>query len=352
MWICAESSVVVQTCRETVDVCLSVLAVSLGCFSSLQADRFIISNIVCQINEQSTAEAVAQTVVNKVCLDHQEKFNESNGQFCKEREDMTLLIRLFSANLRKRSTPSTPPMCVSVSPGVHSASKKSPDIMPVSIPFNEVQEISEAQLNKPPKLVIPMPKSRYGANQSSSQPNSRVSTPVTLVRTAATPPVAFYRHLSHVAENGNATSTSTVATTSSTAQSPALDVPFASPPVLSPSIEITRPMSETPLTVDVEDNFAMDEVKDALAIVTESNIATLKEELVEEEHVEDKSVDEDKDSTEEQIPKAPDVPPEDGKVDSYIDFTEFKRKIDEAGGEAAVFAAFMSPSIKSDGKRS
>ena len=302
----------------------------------------IVSHIVCEINEQSTAEAVAQTVVNKICRDHQDQFIESNGKICKEREDMTLLVRLFSANLRKKSTPVTPPMSVSVSSNLHLGSRKSPDVIPVSIPFDESPKKSEMIQAKLPKLVIPSQKLRLGTTQSSSQPNSRVSTPVTLMRTAATPPVAFYRNLSQVSEGSKISTptspTNSTSTTSSlTWQSPA----STSPRSASPWAKTVKAVPG-PLTVEVENSQSSDadEGSDML-VVAEKTLNALKLESLEDGDDGNETVEEE--DEEEEPEEAEEAPPSDGKVDPYIDFTEFIKKINEAGGEEVVFAEFMHP---------
>ena len=299
----------------------------------------IVSRIVCEINEQSTAEAVSQNVVNKVCREHQDQYNESNGKICKEREDMTLLVRLFSANLRKKSTPMTPPISVSVGTSVRSGGRKSPGVIPVSIPFDESLEPSDA-LPKP-KLVIPA-RLPSQSNQSSSQPSSRVSTPVTLVRTAATPPVAFYRNLSQLSE-GSKTSTPTSPTNSTSTTSSltiAFDMSATSPRSASPWNETVRAKPNVPLTVDVGENQipGIDGINDVLAIAKKS-LDTLK--LDSFDDVEAGGVEEERNQQEAPLENTPEAPLDDNKVEPYIDFTEFIRRINEAGGEAVVFGEFM-----------
>ena len=296
----------------------------------------IVSRIVCEINEQSTAEAVAQNVINKVCREHQDQYNESNGKICKEREDMTLLVRLFSANLRKKSTPVTPPILIS-DRTARSGNKKSPDVMPVSIPYDEKPKKSDAILRLP-KLVIPTPKLPY-LPQSSSQPNSRVSTPVSLIKTSSTPPVAFYRNLSQVSE-GSRTSTPTsptnsASTTSSLAmQSPATEV-FSTPTrSMSPWAETVQ-MKHSPLTVELGESQMVD-MEDALAIA-EKAPDTLKVESLEDSD----GSEEEASQPEVQHANSTEAPVGDNKVDPYVDFTEFIRKINEAGGEEVVFKEFM-----------
>lgn len=307
-----------------------------------QANRVIISNIVHEIHEQSTAEAVAQTVVSKICREHQDKFIEMNGKVCKEREDMTLLIRLFSANLRKKSTPTTPPMSISISPMVHSGNRRSPDVMPVSIPFQDNPKCSENPPNQRPKIVIPG--RRLWINQSSSQPNSRVSTPVTLMRTAATPPVAFYRYLSQVSEGSKVSTPSPTTSTSMSSlniQSPTIDTAHASPRSMSPWAETVKPVLNNPLRIHVDDEEPTDAnvIIGALAIA-KSDLGTVTAQQIVNDQSEKAAED---GSSQPEVEKELDELLDDDKVDPYIDFTEFILKINDAGGEAVVFAEFMHP---------
>ena len=302
----------------------------------------IVSRIVCEISDQSTAEAVAQNVVNKVCREHQDQYNESNGKICKEREDMTLLVRLFSANLRKKSTPITPPISVSVGTAVRSGGRKSPGVIPVSIPFDKSVEPSDA--HSKPVLIIPA-RTPPQNNQSFSQPSSRVSTPVTLMRTAATPPVAFYRNLSQLSERSKTSTptspTNSTSTTSSlTTQSPAFDTSAPSPRSVSPWAETVTAKANVPLTVDVGENQipGIDGINDALAIA-EKSLDTLKLDPICDDEA--GRVEAERSQQEVQLEHTAEAPLDENKVEPYIDFSEFIRRVNEAGGEAVVFEEFI-----------
>ena len=303
----------------------------------MQAIQAIVSRIVQNINEQTSAEAVAQNVLNELCREHQDKYINSKGQHCKERDDMTLLVRLFSATLRKKSTQATPPIIISGDKAVHSSDNKQPGIFPVSIPYDESPKKSEdAAFAKLPKLVIPVPRAPLGSSHSSSQPPSRVSTPVTLAQTAVTPPVIFYRHLANLSE-GSTTSTptsptnSTSTTSSLTIQSCGIDLSSSSPRSESPWAETTIPKPNIPLSIDVgESQVAFTDEPNCPLKIAEKALDALVLDSVESD--EDDGGQTGENQQEVQDERAPEVKNEDGKVEPYTDFSEFITKINEAGG--------------------
>ncbi|XP_065065554.1 TGF-beta-activated kinase 1 and MAP3K7-binding protein 1-like isoform X2 [Rhopilema esculentum] len=308
-------------------------------------NTFIVSLVAYELTEQSTTEAAAQAVVDKICREHQDQFKRSNGTTCKEREDMTLLIRLFSATLRKKSTPITPPIHVSENGMLKNMGGKSPEVMHVTIPFTQSQEPKLPRFK--PTLIMPNVKQRSPLAQSFSQPNSRVSTPVTLTKTAATPPIAFYRNLSHVSEDSQtASSINTPSTSSSTDLLGSATIESSSTAVSSSSSSrCISPWSSTvkadidkPPTIDVGESLL--EATSLLEISGKTVSDLLTQSLSEEE------ADEEQDSNNE--PSQPpakeeqkEPEPDDGKIDPYIDFTEFIDKINKAGGEKVVFAEFI-----------
>lgn len=285
------------------------------------------------MGEQSTVEAAAQAVVDKVCRAHQDEFTQSNGARCQEREDMTLLIRLFSANLRQKSTPVTPPIPVSGGLVSRHSGSASPDVMPVSIPYNERNK-SKPLIVKLPPLIMPSLKHIATSSRSLSQPNSRVSTPVTVSLTAKTPPVNFYRNLSHVSEGSQISTSSTMTSSSSTdaltLESGGIDSSESSSRASSPW---SRTIKQSPGTAESIKAF------DGLLAIPPNPTGDQVQSDSEEEDGEAETPSPGHEPAEE---KANEPPPDDGKVDPYIDFSDFIDKINRDGGEEVVFAEFMS----------
>ena len=292
--------------------------------------------IAAEIGEQSTVEGAAQAVVDKVCRAHQDEFNQSNGTRCQEREDMTLLIRLFSASLRQKSTPVTPPIPVSGGLVSRHSGNASPDVMPVSIPYNDRNK-SKPLLVKLPPLIMPGMRHVTSSSQSLSQPSSRVSTPVTLSLTAKTPPVNFYRNLSHVSE-GSQISTSASSTTTSLSST---DAPTLESGGIDSSASSSRASSPWSRTIRQSPGTA-ENIKACDGPLAKPFYPTSDQVLSDTEEEEDGEVETSPPVQEPAEEKASEPPPDDGKVDPYIDFSDFIEKINRDGGEEVVFAEFMS----------
>ncbi|XP_057304609.1 TGF-beta-activated kinase 1 and MAP3K7-binding protein 1-like [Hydractinia symbiolongicarpus] len=82
------------------------------------------------IMKQTTIKGVAQSVVDQICLLHSEQYLKSQHKTCIKREDMTLLVRLFSAELGKPIVPFT---------SVGIKAKKAAVLTPLIIPQPPVQ---------------------------------------------------------------------------------------------------------------------------------------------------------------------------------------------------------------------
>ena len=298
----------------------------------LQVNKDIIALIAAELNDQSTIEAVAQSVVDKLCRAHQEEFARSLGAHCQEREDMTLLIRLFSANLGRRSTPVTPPISVSIK-HAQRTSPKPPPAMHVSVPFVVDDAPSlETVFDRLPRLIMPCDRLGLGRFGSFSQPNSRVCSPVTLAKTAATPPGILYRNLSNLSEGSSLnertpSSSSTIETTplGSAKMTPSSDSSShcsssqMSLTIRAATIQPLPPPADTPLPGLSNRDPTDSRVDDACHSDTKDND------------------DDDATGPIEERPPSPD----DGKVEPYINFAEFFQRINKEGGEAVVFAEFF-----------
>eukprot|EP00794_Sanderia_malayensis_P009239 gene9239-10213_t len=298
-----------------------------------QVNKDIVALIAAELNEQSTIDAVAQSVVDKVCRAHQDEFARTDGAKCREREDMTLLVRLFSAHLGKKSTPVTPPIPVADKKDArHNAKSLLP--MPVTVPFKGGSEYEEDQLMKKlPRLIMPSHRKQLMNFGSFSQPSSRVSTPVTIAKTASTPPCPLYRNLSKVSEcssNLSKSSSSLTPDTQSVGSTPTTSSSTAS--VLSPFSTTLQPATDKTL-VDARTLLTMAKDVNALSL---SDDTPLPDEDDQESDDEDANED---DANDVALEKG--HSPDDGKVDPYVDFTEFMQKIEEAGGEKVVFADFV-----------
>lgn len=76
----------------------------------------IVGLVTAELQAQSTINGVCQAVVDRICRHHHDSFMKQN-KLCERRDDMTLLLRLFSAQLGS-NTPSP------VSPHFHPFSGK------------------------------------------------------------------------------------------------------------------------------------------------------------------------------------------------------------------------------------
>ncbi len=291
--------------------------------------------IAAELNEQSTIGAVAQSVVDKVCRAHQEEFINSDGATCQEREDITLLVRLFSARLGKKSTPVTPPIHVSEK---HAArlKAKSPTPMPVTVPYTATPtSVSEEQFNKLPRLIMPTNKHNLPSLGSLSQPNSRVSTPVTLLKTASTPPCLLYRNLSHVSEE-SAASNSRASLDDSDDKTCGSCTTLGSTPS---SVQGISPLASTIRAEEGLLQHAAEKLHDALPEDDDQDEVEDPVSMSNQNVENETSVSESEAGS--TTSSAPSPAGDDPYVNPYVDFTEFIEKIEQAGGEAVVFAEFI-----------
>ena len=273
----------------------------------IQVITDIIALVAAELQEQRTIEGVAQAVVDKICRAHQDEFVKSGGTICKTREDMTLLLRLFGVCVGK---PASPPAS-----SLGYVPHRTPSIFPVSIPFAP-EDANDTGL---PSLKIPTKVATQPQYPSNSDP-----------------------------------------------------IPQGGSPVRVPMTQTPKPASAdcTSVRKDLEDHFPV--VNDTLresektASTIEANRRTAS--LLREAPSEPLTVptgSEEKEPEKEGIPQLDDKPPPqnlssqrrgpvdlgpdsilirqgtDGKIDPYVDFTDFFESIEQEGGEAVVFADYM-----------
>ena len=123
----------------------------------------ILGLVATELQAQSTINGVCQAVVDRICRYHHDSFMNQNKQ-CERRDDMTLLLRLFNAQLGG-STPSPVSPLTNFHPfsgpsnlGFHvpfpfpaSTYASSPAFQP---PFSSVSETSPSLLTVPPKTTL------------------------------------------------------------------------------------------------------------------------------------------------------------------------------------------------------
>lgn len=150
----------------------------------------IVNMLSHELQQQSTLNGLSQAIVDRVGRVHHDAFM-NQVQKCQKRDDMTVLVRIFSEEItssmksprgggKKRSIPGMPPL--------------SPGVLPVSVPYNPAAADNG---NAGPSLIIPsgegigQPVSRpqgmsergtvYPPSQNHSNPSSTTSTPTNVI---------------------------------------------------------------------------------------------------------------------------------------------------------------------------
>lgn len=245
-----------------------------------------------EIRRQTTIENVAQTVVDRICRLHKNKFVTSQNQKCLRRGDMTLLLRLFNIHV-----------------GVSKPITQQQEQQPPQQIVQQEQEIVPPVVNRnlkqhrPHLTPLKMPEKHQTPSPSRSPSPAEDSTPST-----ATPGSAGSTSPHWATPSGSLTqSPLTVTITQPRIQPEVLPHPTHTKPVHMPSATAQPEQSEGRHT-NTSSEPSLSSMEDKTKLFNR--------------------------------PAEPLETDAEGRIKAYVSFTEFNEKVLAAGGEAKFFSKF------------